>query len=130
MTNAHTRFSVGDESALVRRYYDVVDAGDNAALIALFDQDATYKRPGYAQFNGHEDLRNFYENNRVIVSGAHTLTALFVDGLRVAVEGTFAGTLKDGRKVTLPFSDFFELHPVDGELKILRRRTYFDDVQV
>lgn len=124
------RLVAGDAIALVRRYYELVDAGDNAGLVDLFDEHATYKRPGYAMFHGRADLTAFYESERIIASGAHTLGALFADGSRVAVEGTFAGVLKDGRSVTLPFSDFFELGVTGDGLKILQRRTYFDDQQV
>ncbi|MGC4932095.1 nuclear transport factor 2 family protein [Gordonia sp. DT30] len=114
--------------AIVRRYYELVDKGD-LELLDLFSVDATYKRPGYREFHGRDELRRFYSADRVIESGAHTIRALYVDGMRVGVEGTFSGLLRDGTNVTLPFSDFFDL---DGEdpLTIRHRRTYFDDQQV
>jgi ketosteroid isomerase-like protein len=114
---------------LVRTYYEMVDAGD-LGLLDLFDAAATYKRPGYGQFAGHEQLHRFYSSDRVIDSGRHTIRALFVDGLHVGVEGTFNGRLRDGRTVQVPFSDFFDLDRDSGALRIKHRRTYFDDQQV
>ena len=42
---------------LVRRYYACVDAGDVDGLVALFQPDAVYRRPGYPPMHGHGDLR-------------------------------------------------------------------------
>ena len=115
--------------ALVRRYYQLVDAQD-LALLETFHQDATYKRPGYPEFRGQDQLREFYSGERIIDSGSHTISRLFVQDSYVAVEGRFSGTLKDGRTVELAFSDFFDLQDRGGEVRIAARRTYFDDQQV
>lgn len=118
-----------DAEGLVRRYYELVDAGD-LELLNTFHADATYKRPGYPEFRGHQALEAFYSGERIIESGSHALNQMFVQGPQVAVEGKFTGTLKDGRSVQLPFSDFFDLQDRDGGLRISARRTYFDDQQV
>ncbi|WP_150462303.1 nuclear transport factor 2 family protein [Nesterenkonia ebinurensis] len=115
--------------AVVRRYYQLVDAQD-LALLETFHDDATYKRPGYAEFRGHDELREFYSGERIIDAGAHTIGQLFIHGPHAAVEGSFTGTLKDGRSVELAFSDFFDLQERAGEVRIAARRTYFDDQQV
>lgn len=115
--------------AVIRRYYQLVDAGD-LALLDTFHADATYKRPGYPEFRGHEELREFYSGERVIDSGRHTLNQVFVNDAHIAVEGRFTGILKDGRSVELPFSDFFDLQQRGDQLRIAARRTYFDDQQV
>lgn len=107
--------------APVTRYYELVDAGDTEGLVALFTPEATYERPGYPPMTGHEALRAFYSGERIIESGAHTLTAAVVDGDAVAVQGRFAGRARDGRALELRFSDFFTL---DGE-RIAGRTTYF-----
>lgn len=114
---------------LVRTYYALVDAGD-LGLLDLFEPAATYKRPGYDEFAGREQLRRFYSSERIIDSGRHTIRTVFVDGLHVGVEGTFHGRLRDGRTVRVPFSDFFDLDRQPGGLRIKHRRTYFDDQKV
>lgn len=109
--------------AVVRAYYDAVDADDVETLIGLFAADATYGRPGYEPFVGHEALRAFYTGDRVIASGTHTLDAVVVDatGEQVAVHGRFEGTLKDGSAAAVRFADFYVL----DEAGLFARRTTF-----
>jgi len=108
--------------ALVRRYYECVDAGDVAGLIALFAPDAQYHRPGYEPLVGHAALRRFYQGERVIAEGRHTVSELLVAGFKVAVHGEFHGVLHSGDRVGLRFADFFRLTP---ELTFARRDTFF-----
>ncbi|AKT51099.1 nuclear transport factor 2 family protein [Arsenicicoccus sp. oral taxon 190] len=107
--------------APVTRYYELVDAGDVEGLVGLFTEDATYERPGYEPMRGHAGLTAFYSGERIIESGAHTLTHAVVDGDEVAVQGRFEGRARDGRALELRFADFFRL---DGE-RISYRTTYF-----
>ena len=115
--------------AVVRAYYAAVDADDVETLIGLFAADATYERPGYEPFVGHEALRAFYTGDRVIASGKHTLDAVVVDatGEQVAVHGRFEGTLKDGSAASVGFADFWVL---DETGRALTRRTFFDSPAV
>ena len=106
----------------VRRYYDLVDRGDVLGLVNLFTDEAVYCRPGYEPLVGHRDLTRFYEADRVIEEGRHTLVELVADASSVAVKGEFNGRLKDGRQVSLRFADFFTL---DASLRFARRDTYF-----
>jgi ketosteroid isomerase-like protein len=106
----------------VRRYYELVDSGDIDGLVGLFAPHAVYHRPGYQPLVGHGDLRRFYQSQRVIDAGAHTLTRIVADGYDVAVNGEFAGVLRDGRQVRLRFADFFTLTP---DLAFERRDTFF-----
>ncbi|MFG3497208.1 nuclear transport factor 2 family protein [Streptomyces sp. NPDC047928] len=108
--------------AKVREYYRRVDADDVPGLIALFAEDAVYRRPGYPPMRGHEGLSAFYNGERVIARGAHTVTSAVAESGRVAVNGVFEGVLKDGREVSLEFADFFVL---DDEQRFTRRDTYF-----
>ncbi len=107
---------------VVRRYYKLVDARALDDMLALFADDVVYRRPGYDPLRGIAELRTFYAQDRVIADGAHTLASLVEDGDRVAVEGKFRGTLRDGRKACVRFADFFV---VRGG-RITRRDTYFD----
>ncbi|MFF8835275.1 nuclear transport factor 2 family protein [Streptomyces sp. NPDC015130] len=106
----------------VRRYYELVDAGDVPGLVGLFTSDATYHRPGYEPFEGHEGLTRFYGGARVIRTGRHTLTKVLVEGSDIAVHGEFNGELHDGTTVGLRFADFFQL-TADG--RFARRDTFF-----
>lgn len=107
---------------LVRQYYDLVDAGDVAGLVALFQPDAIYCRPGYPALVGHADIADFYARQRKFRSGSHSLTAVLDVGERVAVHGEFHGELHDGSRMNLRFADFFEV-TADGRFS--RRDTYY-----
>ncbi|MGB3440890.1 MAG: nuclear transport factor 2 family protein [Actinophytocola sp.] len=105
----------------VRRYYEYVDAGQVDELLGLFEPDAVYHRPGYPPMTGRAAMEAFYRGERVISSGAHTLSRMTVDDAGAAVHGQFAGVLKDGREVSLRFADFF----VVGEDGLFARRDTF-----
>jgi hypothetical protein len=81
---------MSDIRALALKYYATVDAGDPEATTALFAADATYDRPGYDTFAGPA-IGEFYRGDRIIVSGAHTVTEVVVDGNRAATRGEFNG---------------------------------------
>lgn len=121
---AHRRAATRSETAAdrVRRYYDLVDAGRLEEMYALFDDDIVYRRPGYEPLTGMAAFRAFYEGERVIRHGAHTLSSLVDRDGHVAVAGDFQGALHDGREVSVRFADFFTF---SGE-RIIRRDTYFD----
>ncbi|MFI7672827.1 nuclear transport factor 2 family protein [Actinophytocola sp. NPDC049390] len=106
----------------VRRYYELVDQGDVDGLVALFDPEAVYHRPGYPPLCGKEELLRFYSSQRVIKEGKHTVGTLVANGAEVAVHGEFHGTLHSGETVEARFADFFRCHP-DGTFA--RRDTFF-----
>ena len=105
----------------VETYYRLVDAQALEEMLDLFTDDAVYERPGYEPLRGKPAIEAFYRGERVIVSGEHTLANIVVEDARAAVEGSFAGVLRDGRHVEVGFSDFFSLR--DG--RFATRRTYF-----
>lgn len=105
----------------IETYYRLVDAEALEEMLDLFADDAVYERPGYEPLRGKPAIEAFYRGDRVIVSGQHTLTNVLVDDARAAVEGSFAGVLRDGQHVEVAFSDFFSLR--DG--KFVTRHTYF-----
>lgn len=93
--------------AVVRRYYELVDRGDVEGLIALFARDSVYLRPGYQPLRGHDELRRFYTEDRMIREGRHELDAVIVNETSAAARGAFRGTLRDDRRVEVRFADFF-----------------------
>ncbi|MFJ1767382.1 nuclear transport factor 2 family protein [Amycolatopsis sp. NPDC088138] len=106
----------------MRHYYRLVDRGDVEGLIALFDTDAVYHRPGYQPLHGHEELRHFYLEDRVIRDGRHDLDTVIASDDEVAVHGSFRGMLHDGNEVDVRFADFFTFQS-DGSFS--RRDTFF-----
>ena len=75
--------------------------------------EATYDRPGYDTLTGPQ-IGEFYRGERVIVSGAHTVTEIIADGRgRAAIRGTFDGVLKDGAEAHEGFADFMEFMDKD-----------------
>lgn len=115
-------------------YYGFVDSGDVPGLLDWFSHDAEYRRPGYEPMRGTEELRAFYDGDRVIDSGVHQLDALIVDPTddgHVAVRGRFTGSLKDGTDVEVGFADFIDYRvEQDGGLRARLRVTYFDSPAV
>ncbi|WP_374928060.1 nuclear transport factor 2 family protein [Kytococcus sedentarius] len=128
-TDSATAPGSGPHEAAVRAYYVAVDADDVDTLIGLFTPDATYERPGYEPFVGHDALRAFYTGDRVIASGEHVLDMVVADeeGGQVAVHGRFEGTLKDGSAASVRFADFYLL---DAQSRFTRRTTFFHTAAV
>lgn len=106
----------------IHRYYEVVDAGDVEGVLSIFSPDATYRRPGYDDMVGEGALRAFYEGDRVIESGRHTVHTLVIEGDEGFVGGSFAGVLKNGDEVSLEFADLFRFN-ADGLVSF--RQSYF-----
>ena len=109
-------------ATLVCQYYEAVDNNDVDALVDLFSDNATYRRPGYPLIEGKEALTTFYRSTRIIESGQHTLTTVLVDADRVAVTGEFHGRARDGRDLEVRFADFFTV----TDRKLVARETFFD----
>lgn len=107
--------------AVVRSYYDHVDAQRTAEMLALFHDDIVYERQGTPTIEGIAALRRFYEQERIIESGAHSLDQVLPGADWVAVRGRFDGRLRDGQQVQLRFTDWH--HFRDG--KIIRRESLF-----
>jgi len=113
-------------TATVREYYDLVDAGETDALVALFAPDVTYDRPGQSAIEGREALRTFYERDRPLSDGSHEVTGVVADGATVAVRGRFEGR-QAGDPVAFRFADF---HTFDDEGRITHRETFTDRDEV
>lgn len=106
---------------VVRDYYDLVDAGDYDELVALFAEDVRYERPGQESIEGREALREFYDRDRPLENGHHSVDSVVVDGDTVAVRGRFEGE-QGGAAVAFGWADFHEFE----EGKIARRYTFTD----
>ncbi|MFW6448981.1 MAG: nuclear transport factor 2 family protein [Halobacteriota archaeon] len=109
----------------MRRYYRLVDEDATDELIQLFADDVRYERPGQGAIVGRDALRRFYEDERPLSEGEHTIDAVVVDGATAAVRGRFTGR-QDGHRVAFGFADFHEFE--NGE--IARRYTFTDRDEV
>jgi ketosteroid isomerase-like protein len=107
---------------LIRRYYSCVDRNDVDGLVALFHNDAVYRRPGYPEMKGRDAMAAFYRGGRKFRAGSHDFTAVLDTGTHVAVHGEFHGELHDGTPMDLRFADFFE---VGADGLFARRDTYY-----
>src|SRR5262245_9413712 len=94
---------------LIRHYYTCVDNSDVDGLVALFQPDAIYSRPGYPAMKGRADMAACYRGGRKFRAGSHDFTAVLDTGTHVAVHGEFRGELHDGTPMDLRFADFFEI---------------------
>jgi ketosteroid isomerase-like protein len=106
----------------VRRLYELIDAGDIPAMLELFTEDATYRRPGYDPLVGRDELERFYRHERIISEGVHTPELVLVNGEHIAVHGRFRGMLKSGNSVEIEYAEFFTVTP---EGRFATRETYF-----
>ncbi|QWY65341.1 nuclear transport factor 2 family protein (plasmid) [Mycobacterium avium subsp. hominissuis] len=107
---------------IVQNYYAEVDKGHVDRVVALFEVDAEYSRPGYTRLRGRDAIRSFYADDRVIESGVHRIESIVSSSGTVAVEGSFKGTVRGGAEAEVKFADFFSPGP-NGLIK--QRRTYF-----
>ncbi|WP_049921978.1 nuclear transport factor 2 family protein [Halopiger djelfimassiliensis] len=114
-----------DPEAIVREYYDLVDADRYDDLVALFADDVRYERPGQPPITGRDELRTFYADERPLEEGSHEVHDVVVDGSTAAVRGHFSGR-QGGDSVAFDFADFHELE--HGH--IARRYTFTDRDEV
>ncbi|MGW7302406.1 nuclear transport factor 2 family protein [Streptomyces sp. NPDC054829] len=110
----------------VRHCYELIDAGRLEEFLANFHDDVVYERQGMPDMHGALALRRFYEHDRVIATGRHSLDQVIADGPWVAVRGRFTGTLKDGSDVDFRFRDW--VHFRGG--RIDHRETLFPTFKV
>lgn len=110
------------DTETVRRYYDLVDENEVAALVDLFAPDVVYERPGQDRIEGRDELEHFYREGRPLSAGTHEVHRVIEGEDAVATRGTFSGE-QDGNAVELGFADVFTF---DGEGRILTRYTYTD----
>lgn len=104
----------------IATYYTEVDKGDFDAALASFHADAVYERGGQI-LRGADRIRAYFENERPIAEGRHTVAAIIIDGDQGAAWGDFAGRSHEGSEMAASWCDVFGF---DGSL-IRRRRSYF-----
>ncbi|ARD85061.1 hypothetical protein FAD_1187 [Ferroplasma acidiphilum] len=115
-----------DLKDIVKKYYIAVDKNDLDTLFSIFADNIVYKRPGYEPIEGMANFKEFYQKNRIIKEGHHTLSNIIASDPYVIVEGEFNGILKDGSKSHTTFVDVYTF----SSGKAIKRHTYFDGQSV
>ncbi len=113
-----------DLRAAVQGYYDALDADDIEAVLSSFSGDILYRRGGYADMVGLNQLRDYYSSSeRKIAPGRHVVRAILVEPPHAAAHGVYEGQLKDGgAPTTVGFAAFFTF---DSTGRISEHQTYF-----
>jgi ketosteroid isomerase-like protein len=106
---------------LVTGLFDIVDGRRWDELVEVFTPDAVYDRPGYDPLVGLDRIVRFYERERIIATGRHSVTRVVSDLGAAACWGRFVGTGRDGRPLDEEFADTYAVR--DG--RIAHRKTYF-----
>jgi len=114
------------DPAVVRSYYESIDAEAYDSVFALFDDDVVYERPGQGDIEGMDALRDFYLDGRPLAEGSHEVHSMTAEDDTVSVRGTFRG-VQDGDRVAFGFADFFVFTDAGT---VGRRYTYTDRDEV
>ncbi|MCL9818080.1 nuclear transport factor 2 family protein [Natronocalculus amylovorans] len=107
--------------SILEEYYALVDANEYEKMYTLFSDDITYERPGSETIYGKDDFRRFYEKERPLSDGSHSIDQILITENTAAVKGHFSGR-QNGKEVSFGFADF---HVFDGK-QITDRYTYTD----
>ena len=107
--------------AVIREMFAVIDAADYPSLREIFHPEIVYRRPGYPPLDGIESVLAFYQHDRVIAVGRHTLSAVVSEGQHAACSGRFVGTHKNGGAIDEEFADVYEF----AGSRIIRRQSFF-----
>lgn len=91
------------------------------ALAEIFHPEIVYERPGYGSLCGVARLLQFYQHERVIASGRHSIEQIVIQDDHGACWGRFVGVAKDGTPADERFADVYTFE----HGKIIARRSYF-----
>lgn len=105
----------------IRELFEIIDSRQWSQLRDRFHPQIVYARPGYPAFEGIERVLHFYEFERVVASGTHSLSTIVSSEHELACAGRFVGTHRNGSPIDEEFADFYRF---DGQL-IIQRRSYF-----
>ena len=107
---------------LIKHLFQIIDAQDWLAIRQVFAEQIVYDRPGYPRMIGIERVLYFYQHERVLRSGKHSLDHILVDNDRGSCWGWFVGHKKDGTPVEISFADAYDF---DEPGRIRLRRSFF-----
>ncbi len=103
----------------IRAYYSDIDGRDYDQVMALFADNARYRRADSC-YDGKPALDDFFRHQRKI-HGTHTLETLIEDGALIVAIGRFEGVGDKGDARAVNFTDVWTFGSDD---KVVLRRTY------
>ncbi len=113
--------AVMSPSDLITGMFRAIDDARWEALTDFLDDDVIYERPGYPRLVGSDRVRHFYEVERMIASGTHTIEHIVIAGHHGACWGELVGLSKTGSEIAERFADVYEF--ANGKIKT--RRSHF-----
>jgi ketosteroid isomerase-like protein len=115
--------SPADAPEVIRTYFDSINTEDFERLAGIWADDVELKAVGARPRTGRDDVMDFY-GGIFEPWAAHDdhPTRVVADGDVVVVEIVFTGTTHDGKEISFPAVDIFDLE--DG--KIRKVSIYYD----
>jgi len=112
---------IGDKTDDVyfKKLFASIDAMDTESFLGFIAPDATFRFGSSPAVNGHAEIRASVEGFFASFAALkHDLQRLVADGDTVVCEGEVTYTSHDGRNITLPFANIFEID--DGVISVYR----------
>jgi hypothetical protein len=103
--------------------FKIIDDREWRSLPSVLHSKVRYERPGHEPFVGINRLLDFYQFERSILSGTHSIEKVIIEGNYGACWGRFTGRTKRRKYIDVLFSEAYEFE----KRKIKKRRTYFHD---
>jgi ketosteroid isomerase-like protein len=96
--------------AFLGRLFGAIDAKDTDGFVACLTDDCSFRFGSAPTVHGHEAIAAAVSGFFDSIAGLnHALHRTIVDGPALAVDGDVTYTRHDGRHVTVPFANVFEL---------------------
>jgi len=112
---------IGDETRDVhfKKLFASIDEMDTESFLSFIHEDATFRFGSSPAVKGHAEIRAAVEGFFASFAALkHDLQQLVADGNTVVCEGEVTYTRHDGRNITLPFANIFEID--DGLISLYR----------
>ena len=117
------RGSAADAPPVIRSYFDSLNAEDFETLAGIWADDVDLRPVGARPRKGRDDVMAYYRGIfEPWAAHADQPDRVIADGDTVVIEITFTGTTHDGREISFPAVDIFDLQ--DG--RISRLAIFYD----
>ena len=107
------------EDVHFKKLFASIDAMDTESFLGFIAPDATFRFGSSPAVKGHAEIRASVEGFFASFAALkHDLQRLVADGDTVVCEGEVIYKSHDGRNITLPFANIFEID--DGVISVYR----------